>query len=160
MEDEIKSTIEEVGSEQPSETPQDNGAVEIDWHDRYIRMYADFDNFRKKKAAEIENIRKTANKDLVIDLLPVVDAIMLAEKNEGEIPEGIKNILSMFNNVLAKHGLAKYGKEGDMFNDAIYDAVNLSINDGAKKGTITEIVKYGYTLNDNIIRHAQVVVSN
>jgi molecular chaperone GrpE len=159
MEEDIKT--EDVGSEQPSEAPQNKGAaVEIDWHDSFIRLYADFENFRKKKALEIDNIRRTAKKDLMIDLLPVVDAIMLAEKNEADIPEGVNNILKMFNNILAKNGLAKYGNAGDKFNDAIYDAVNVSIDDNAPKGTIIDIVKYGYTLNDDIIRHAQVVVSN
>ena len=142
MEEDIKT--EDVGSEQPSEAPQNTGAVEIDWHDSFIRLYADFENFRKKKALEIDNIRRTAKKDLMIDLLP----------------EGVNNILKMFNNILAKNGLAKYGNAGDKFNDAIYDAVNVSIDDNAPKGTIIDIVKYGYTLNDDIIRHAQVVVSN
>lgn len=132
----------------------------IDWEDRYVRLYADFENYRKKKALEIDSIRKTAKKDLMIDLLPVVDAIMLAEKNEAEIPDGVSNILKMFNSILAKNGLAKYGNTGDKFNEAIYDAVNITINDNVEKGTITDIVKYGYTLNDDIIRHAQVVVSN
>ena len=157
-EEEIK--INDVGSEQPSEQPSGQPAVIIDWEDKYVRLYADFENFRKKKALEIEDLHKTAKKDLMVDLLPVVDAITLAEKNEADIPEGIHNILKMFNNVLEKNGLAKYGNVGDKFNDAIYDAVSLSIDDNAERGIITEIVKYGYTLNNNIIRHAQVVVSN
>lgn len=132
----------------------------IDWQDRYIRLAADFDNFRKNKIIEIENIKKTANKDLMIDLLPVVDAIMLAERNNEQMTEGVKNIFKMLTTTLTNRGLARYGKTGDKFNEAIYDAVSLTYNEGTVPGIITEIVKYGYTLNDAIIRHAQVVVSN
>ena len=132
----------------------------IDWEDRYIRLAADFDNFRKNKIIEIDNIKKMAKKDLMLDLLPVVDAIMLAEKNNEQMPEGVKNIFKMFNTALANNGLAKYGTAGDKFNEAIYDAVSLTYGEGLTPGIITDIVKYGYTLNDAIIRHAQVVVSN
>ena len=132
----------------------------IDWQDRYIRLAADFDNFRKNKIIEIENIKKTANKDLMIDLLPIVDAITLAEKNDEQMPDGVRNILKMLMTALANNGLDKYGNVGDPFNDAIYDAVSLTYGEGLTPGIITDIVRYGYTLNDAIIRHAQVVVSN
>lgn len=132
----------------------------IDWKDRYIRLAADFDNFRKNKIIEIDNLKKTANKELMIDLLPIVDAITLAEKNDEQMPDGVRNILKMLMTTLANNGLAKYGKVGDTFNDAIYDAVSLTYGEGLTPGIITDIVRYGYTLNDAIIRHAQVVVSN
>lgn len=132
----------------------------IDWQERYIRLAADFDNFRKNKVIEIDNLKKTANKELMIDLLPVVDAITLAEKNDEQMPDGVRNILKMLMTALANNGLVKYGNVGDKFNDAIYDAVSLTYGEGLTPGIITDIVRYGYTLNDAIIRHAQVIVTN
>lgn len=138
----------------------ENREETINWEDRYIRLAADFDNFRKNKTLEIDNIKRTAKKDLMLDLLPVVDAIMLAEKNGEQMPEGVKNILKMFMTTLTNNGLAKYGNAGDKFNETIYDAVGAVHYDGVETGIIHEIAKYGYTLNDSIIRHAQVIVTN
>lgn len=138
----------------------ENREETINWEDRYIRLAADFDNFRKNKIIEIDNIKRTAKKDLMVDLLPVVDAIMLAEKNNEQMPDGVKNILKMFTTILVNNGLVKYGNEGDKFNEHIYDAVGAIHYDGLETGIIHEIVKYGYMLNDSIIRHAQVIVTN
>lgn len=128
--------------------------------DDYVRLLADFDNFKKNKKIEVDNIKRMAKKDLMIDLLPVVDAIYLWEKSNEDAPQGVKNIIKMFMDTLKKNGLEKFGKIGEPFNDALYDAVNAYHADGLEKGIVDDIIKYGFTLNENIIRHAQVVVTN
>lgn len=131
---------------------------EINWKDRYVQLSADFDNYRKNKEREIENIKFMANKDLIIELLPIMDCILLSEKNEEEIPTGVNNIFKMFVNVLDKNDVTTYGKVGDVFSEALHDAVSLTYGNNLPNDTISEVFKCGYTLKDNIIRHAQVAV--
>lgn len=132
----------------------------------YIRMLADFDNYRKRKESEIEKIKEIANIDIIKDLLPIVDDIETGVKLSGFYGEefaknknkGLIILYKEITDLLAKYGIEKYSKVGDKFDSDLHEAVYISIDKKVESGCISEIIKPGYRKGSNIIRYAKVKV--
>ena len=134
--------------------------------DKYLRLYSEFDNFRRRTAKEKLDLVSTANEDLMIELLPVIDdferALKSFDSDNGDldnIMEGIMLIFNKLKNVTEKKGLK--GMEtnpGDDFNSELHDAISHVPSPEEKlKGKIIETIEKGYYLNDKVIRFAKVV---
>lgn len=136
-------------------------------NDKYLRLYSDFDNFRKRKAKEFSEIVMTASKELVIDLLPVLDDFERAlqamnEHNADE--ESIKGVELIYNklyNLLKQKGLTPMDSMGKEFDTDWHEAItNIPAPSKDLKGKVVDVIQKGYLLNDKIIRYAKVVVGN
>jgi molecular chaperone GrpE len=134
--------------------------------DKYLRLYSEFENFRRRNAKERLELVKTASADVITELLPVVDDFERAtksfEENEAskEIMEGIQLIHSKFLKVLEGKGLtAMDNKPGIEFDPEIHEAIT-KIPAPSKKlrGKVVDTVEKGYTLGDKVIRYAKVVI--
>jgi len=134
--------------------------------DKYLRLYSEFDNFRRRTAKEKLDLVSTANEDLMIELLPVIDdferAIKSFDSDNGDIDnimEGVMLIFNKFKNVTEKKGLK--GMEtnpGDDFNSELHDAIShIPAPEEKFKGKIIDTIEKGYYLNDKVIRFAKVV---
>lgn len=134
--------------------------------DKYLRMYSEFDNFRRRTAKEKIDLISTANEDLMIELLPVMDdferAISSFDSDNGDIDsikEGVLLIYNKFKNVTEKKGLK--GMEtnpGDDFNSELHEAIShIPTPEKKLKGKIIDTIEKGYYLNDKVIRFAKVV---
>ncbi len=134
--------------------------------DKYLRLYSEFDNFRRRTAKEKLDLVSTANEDLMIELLPVIDdferAIKSFDSDNGDvdnIKEGVMLIFNKLNNVTEKKGLK--GMEtnpGDDFNSELHDAIShIPAPEEKFKGKIIDTIEKGYYLNDKVIRFAKVV---
>lgn len=134
--------------------------------DKYLRMYSEFDNFRRRTAKEKIDLISTANEDLMIELLPVMDdferAISSFDSDNGDIDsikEGVLLIYNKFKNVTEKKGLK--GMEtnpGDDFNSELHEAIShIPAPEKKLKGKIIDTIEKGYYLNDKVIRFAKVV---
>lgn len=133
--------------------------------DKYIRLAAEFDNFRKRTAKERIELFQTAGKDVIVDLLDVVDdgdRAMAQLENVTDIQAAKEGIILIFNklkNILQSKGLKPMEAIGQEFDPELHDAITEipAPNEGLK-GKVIDEIKKGYYLNDKIIRHAKVVV--
>ncbi len=135
----------------------------VEIKEKYLRLYSDFDNFRKRTAKEKIDLTQTASASLIIDLLSTVDDYQRAEANasEGEISEGVKLIFSKLINTLQNKGLKEMDAKGQKFDADLHEAITqFPSPTEADKGNVFDVVEKGYFLNDKVIRFAKVVVAN
>jgi molecular chaperone GrpE len=136
-------------------------------NDKYLRLYSDFDNFRKRKAKEFSDIVMTASKELVIDLLPVLDDFeraLQAMKEHNADEESIKGTELIYNklfSLLKQKGLTPMDSMGKEFDTDWHEAITkIPAPSKELKGKVVDVIQKGYLLNDNIIRYAKVVVGS
>lgn len=132
--------------------------------DKYLRLFAEFDNFRKRSARENLELRQTAGKEVIISLLEVLDDCDRAEKqlqSTQDLPlkEGVQLVFSKLRSVLQGRGLRPMQSINTDFDVEKHEAITeIPVQDPALKGKVIDEVQKGYYLNDKIIRFAKVVV--
>lgn len=134
--------------------------------DKYLRLYSEFENFRRRTAKERLDLIKTAHLDLMMALLPVLDDFERAQKalEESEdhkaSKEGFDLIYNKFNNILQQNGLKPMkDKKGSDFNTEYHEAISQMPVDKKKlKGKVIDVVEKGYYLDEKVIRFAKVVL--
>ncbi len=138
-----------------------------DLNDRFLRLYSEFDNFRKRTAKEKLELVKTASQDLIVGLLPVLDdferALKAFEDHDAdpELIKGVELIYNKFYNTLKQKGLKPMESMGTEFNTDWHEALtNIPAPSEDLKGKVVDVIQKGYLLNDKVIRYAQVVVGN
>lgn len=180
--EEIENFKEEAGAEQNSAESKDKQQAAVaeeeteaagklreeleSAKDKYIRLYSEFDNFRKRTAREKLELIQSANEQLIQALLPVVDDF---ERAENAFPDktdkdlaGFFLIHSKFKKVLELYGVKAMDLgAGSEFNADFHEAISqIPAPVPEWKGKIVDIVEKGYLLNDKVIRYAKVVVGN
>ncbi|HCX25077.1 MAG: nucleotide exchange factor GrpE [Flammeovirgaceae bacterium] len=132
--------------------------------DKYLRLYSEFENFRRRTAKEKIELIGTANKDLVENLVPVLDdferALKSMEENEELKPakEGTDLIYNKFKRVLEGKGLKKMEvNKGDDFNDDFHEAITQIPAGDEMAGKVVDVVENGYFLSEKVVRFAKVV---
>jgi len=135
--------------------------------DKFLRLFAEFENFKKRTSKERIELFKTAGQDIMVSLLPVLDdfdraAKELAKSEDTEMFKGVELIKNKFKDTLKNKGLEEIEVgEGDAFDAEIHDAVTQIPAPSKKlKGKIIDVVEKGFMLGDKIIRHPKVVVGN
>lgn len=136
--------------------------------DRYIRLFAEFDNYKKRVIKERQDLLKYSDKNILESLLPVLDdfdrAITELEKKEDDLSvlEGVKLIYNKLFNTLKDRGLTVIDvKAGDDFNIDYHEAITqVPSPDESLKGKIIDVVQKGYLLHEKVIRYAKVVIGN
>ncbi len=133
--------------------------------DQYLRLFAEFDNFKKRTAKERFDIFKTANAETITSLIPVIDdferGLKEIEKSENnELLKGVELIYHKLVETLRGKGLkAVEVKSGDVFDTDFMEAITQIPSPSEDlKGKVVDIVETGYALNDKIIRYAKVVI--
>lgn len=135
-------------------------------HDKYLRTYADFDNYRKRMQREIADLRRYANEQIALDLLSVVDHLGLAiehasntsENNQG-LREGVELVYKQLRDVLKKYGITPFSSLGERFDPSRHDALMQDSTSDAPENTITRVLQEGYMYYDKVLRHAKVAVA-
>ncbi len=133
-------------------------------HDKYLRMYAEYDNFRRRTAKEKEAIYGDATADAVKSILPVIDTLERAaaglspEDAESPLGKGITMTLKSAMDALSKMGVEVV--ESETFNPDLHNAVMHVEDDTLPEGAIVEVFQKGYRRGDRIIRYAMVKVAN
>ena len=133
-------------------------------NDRYLRQVAEFDNFKRRNARERIEMIQTAGKDVITELLDVLDDSERAQKqmdtssDAGQIKEGVQLVFIKLRNTLSGKGLKPMEVVGKEFNPDLHEAVTEIIAGDDMKGRIVAEIQKGYYLNDKIIRFAKVVV--
>ncbi len=126
--------------------------------DKYMRLFAEFDNHKKRTVKEKLELMKTASQDIMAALLPVLDDFDRAKQN-GELSEGVTLIYQKMSNILQNKGLSPMESTGEPFNPELHEAVTeIPAPAEEMKGKVVDTIEKGYMLGDKIIRHAKVVV--
>ena len=132
--------------------------------EKYMRLAAEYDNYRKRTANEKLSLYDDATAKAVTELLPVADSITMALANlEGADPEIIKGI-ELISNQLAKSfeklKIEAFGKIGDEFDPNLHNAISKVDSDELGENQLAQVFQIGYKIGDKIIRHAMVQVAN
>jgi molecular chaperone GrpE len=130
-----------------------------DLNDQFMRLAADFENFKKRTARDRENSISLANERFAIDILEVVDNFERALKTDDtHLREGILQIRQLLNAQLLRNGITPLDAQKKQFNPAEHEAI-AHINSEEPAGTVIDEVSGGYRMHDKVIRYAKVVVS-
>lgn len=176
-EDEVKK---EAGSAEATETPEEDNAPETekteekseektdekadDGNEKYVRLMAEFQNYKKRVAKEKNDIREYATEKLVMELLPVLDNFeralaASAEDDPAGYAKGMELIFTQMVTELQKSGLAEVEAEGQDFDPTKHNAVMTEENEELESGKVSKVLQKGYALNDKVIRPSMVAVT-
>ena len=147
-------------------------STSVDWeekynqqNDTYLRLMAEFDNYRKRTLREKADLIKSGGEAVLTDLLPVIDDFERAlnnVKNTEDITaviQGLELIYAKFIAYLLQQGVKVIETKDQLFNTELYEAIaTIPVPDETLKGKILDCIQTGYTLYDKVIRHAKVVV--
>ena len=133
--------------------------------DKYLRNVAEFDNFRKRSNKEKYELIRTAGKEVITDLLEVLDDLDRAEnqlessEDTDQIKEGITLVFAKLRSKLSARGLKEMDAINEDFDADLHEAITeIPAGKDELKGKVLDVVQKGYYLNDSIIRHAKVIV--
>jgi molecular chaperone GrpE len=181
MSTENEELREEINSQNQTETTSENGADNqennvasseptaeekyAELNDRFLRLYAEFENFRRRSNKERLEVISSANAGLLKDLLPVVDDFERAIMNNEQVTdvaivkEGFVLIQNKFKSILDSKGLKEMNAKGEVFDSELHEAIaNIPVSEDNQKGKVIDDVEKGYYLNEKVIRFAKVVV--
>ena len=166
-----ETPVEETPVEEtPVEETVDTTEPEVNWeekyneeHDTYLRLAAEFDNFRKRTIKEKEQSYSNGKGDAVEKLLPVYDNLERALNQETEdtaYKKGVEMTMTQLVSILNGLGVEIFGESGDVFDPNIHNAVMHTEDDSVAENTITQVFQKGFKLGDKIVRFAMVQVAN
>lgn len=145
---------------------------EVNWEEKYqelnntyLRLYADFENYRKKTAREKADLLKTASQGVLVNILPVVDNFERALKtvetatDVKAVAEGVSLIYQQLLTFLKQQGVEAIATENELFDTEVHEAITtIPVEDDSMKGKVIDCTQKGYKLFDKVIRFAKVVV--
>ena len=155
---------EEIKKEEQEVEIVDNTENEInELTDRYKRLFAEFENYKKRTVKEKEGLRNMLVSDIMISILPVIDNMEKAIStgtDDKAYEDGIKMVLNQLKEVLAYNGVKEIETIGMPFDPELHEAVSHVTDDKLGKNIIKEEFRKGYIIGTNVIRHSMVIVAN
>jgi len=137
-----------------------------EYWDQIMRLKAEMENNRKRASRDIENAHKYALRNFTESLLPIVDSMEMGQQaaeadnaNLSSIVEGTQLTMSMFVQVLEKHGLKQIDPVGEPFDPEQHQAISMVEDDKAEHNVVIKVMQKGFLLNDRLVRPAMVVVA-
>lgn len=136
-----------------------------DLQDKYIRMMAEFDNFRKRSLKERMELMKSAGEDILVNVLPIMDdferglQVMETSTDVEAVKLGVQLIYNKFKDFLQQRGVKEIDAVKADFNVDLHEAITkIPAPDESLKGKVVDVVQKGYVLNDKVIRYSKVVI--
>lgn len=165
---EEENTNTDTNSENTSVSEEEKLKTQVaDLNDKYLRLYSEFDNYRKRTIKEKSELIKTASEDVLKSVLPIIDDFERAIKaNENvteaaPIKEGISLIYNKLKSSVQSKGLIPFESIGQEFNADTMEAItHIPATEDGQKGKVVDEIEKGYKLGDKVIRYAKVVVAN
>jgi molecular chaperone GrpE len=158
-------TAEETKPPEESSAEEELTRKLTEMQDKYIRLSAEFDNYRKRTLREKIELSKTGGESVIISLLPVVDDFDRAIVSIGDtdnctaIKQGLELINIKLSAFLKQNGVSEIVAINEPFNPDIHEAVtSTAVDDASLKGKVIEVIRKGYTLHEKVIRFPKVVV--
>ena len=146
-----------------TEQLQELGEKLAETNDKYIRLYSEYENYRKRTTTEKAELIINGSKETIKAILPVVDDMeraLQAMSDEESAKEGVQLIYNKLMNILGQKGLKAIEAKGEKFDESLHEAITqFPAADEKQKGTVVDVVEKGYYLNDKVLRYAKVVVA-
>lgn len=163
-EDESMKATSEAAEDLKREEGSSPEAELSEYKDKYIRLYAEFDNYRKRAQKDKEDILKYGNESLLYELLPVLDNLEMALTHSNEtqsdgLVKGVEMTLREFRRVLEKFGLVEIEALGVHFDPSRHHAMSMVERQNMDDMTVVEEFRKGYMFADKVIRPSMVAVS-
>lgn len=161
---EQEEPVEAAENSEPEEAPEAAPQEpEEDWQDKYTRLYAEFQNFRRRTEKEKSDIYAFANEKFAMGLLEVIDNFERAMEHGSEadpkFAEGMQLILKQLQSVLEKNNVEEIEALDKPFDPNYHNAVMTEASETAESGTVTKVLQKGYMLNKKVIRPSMVAVA-
>lgn len=151
-------------AENTEEKTEEEKAEDEDLNTKYVRLMADFQNFKKRTEKQKSDIHAYANEKIVSKLLEVMDnferALQIEDENIKSFKEGMQLIFKQLKDVLTDAGVAEIEAENAMFDPNYHNAVMMEDTDKVESGMVSEVLQKGYTLNGKVVRPSMVKVAN
>lgn len=158
--------IEKDLESESTEKVEDLGQKLIEMNDKYLRLYSDFENYRKRTSKEKLDMIKFASEDTIKDLLPIIDDYERAMEDidnqdiSDTTKEGLRLIYSKLMNTLTQKGVKPINAKGELFDENIHEAVTqIPAQCSEDKGRVIDEITKGYFMFDKVIRFSKVVVA-
>ena len=170
--EELEHTSEAQQNHKNDEEQTDIAALEekhkvevAELNDKYVRLFAEFDNYKRRTSKERVELLQTAGKDVIVSLLTVLDDFERASKamqtttDVAPVKEGVELVHNKLKNILVQKGLKEMESKGNAFDSEVHEAItNIPAPSDDLKGKVIDEVEKGYYLNEKVIRFAKVVV--
>lgn len=138
-----------------------------EWQNKHLRLYAEFDNFKRRTSKERLELLQIAGKDVIVDLLPVLDDFERAQKSMetatdiDAVKEGVKLVHQKLKSTLSNKGLKEMDAKGKEFDADVHEGItNIPAPSDDLKGKVIDELEKGYYLNDKVIRFAKVIIGS
>ncbi len=159
--EELTKEAEIIEDEKEIKTDEEKEIEEL--NDRYKRLFAEFENFKKRNIKERENLRNMLISDIMLNILPIIDNLekaISAGTKDTAYEEGIKLVLKQLKDVLAYNGVKEIETVGKQFDPELHEAVSHVTDEKLGKNIIKEEFRKGYKIGNRVIRHSMVIVAN
>lgn len=146
-----------------AEKLQEMGEKLAEMNDKYLRLYSEYENYRKRTNTEKAELIINGGKETIKAILPVVDDMerALQAMTDESVKEGVQLIYNKMMNILGQKGLKPIEAKGEKFDENLHEAVTqFPAADESMKGKVVDVVEKGYYLNDKVLRYAKVVVAS
>ena len=164
VEEAVAETVEETAEETVETVETDPFEEKYNAeHDAYLRLAAEFDNFRKRTAKEKEASYQNGKADAVEKLLPVYDNLQRAlnqETQDAAYKKGVELTMTELMKILNSLGVEVFGQAGDVFDPNLHNAVMHTDDEAFPENTITQVFQQGFKMGEKIVRFAMVQVAN
>lgn len=165
-EETTEAVVREDGEEDAPDPLEEALRESEEYRDRWMRLAAEFDNYKKRRSREFDALVQSASENLIRELLPVLDSVAraLEHRADGEeesdgFRQGVTMIMEQFPKVLERRGLSEIDALGRPFDPNYHEALMQMSSDEHAEGLVMGVVDRGYRLGDKVIRPAKVVVS-
>lgn len=166
LETDVASAEKELVSDEQAATEQLRAELDTA-NDKYLRLYAEFDNYKRRVARERIELMQSAGKEVIANLLPVLDDLNRALKafetatEVAPIQEGVSLVTQKLKTILTNQGLKEMESIGKPFDAELQEAItNIPAPSDDLKGKVIDEIEKGYFLHDKVLRHAKVVVGS
>ena len=160
--EEIKETKNEV-KENEEKSELQKKQIELDeLDDRYKRVFAEFENYKKRTQKERESLYNSVLGDIITNMLPLLDNLQMAVKAECKdegYKQGVELVEKQFKEFLNKNKVEEIAAVGEIFDPSVHEAVSRVIDDSKQSGEIVQEYRKGYKLGSKVLRHSMVVVN-
>ena len=155
----VKEVVEETAKEEKSENEKDANAAVTELFSKYVRLQADFENFKKRNRETARTMYEEGVADVVSDVLPTLDYLEMAitSQKDESFRQWLELVKKAFLDALAKYGVEEIEAIGKEFDPNIHEAA-MNRDDPENAGKVVDVLKKGYIRNGKVLRHPLVVV--
>ena len=162
--EEVNEKKDDIIKENEEKSELQKKQIELDeLDDRYKRVFAEFENYKKRTQKERDGLYNSVLGDIIVNMLPILDNLQMAVnaecKDEG-YKQGVELVEKQFKEFLSKNNVEEIPAVGEMFDPSVHEAVGSAQDDTKQNGEIVQEYRKGYKLGSKILSHSMVIVAN